>query len=247
MAMRAAPSRSRWSSRAFATASRMRFVDADFDTVTPAPAATTRRAPSGWSRPHGMHTSGTPHESPALTVPHPAWVTSSDAWGRTARWGTNGVTTVFAPGVSADVSSAGPAVSSARTGSSATAARTRRARSSWRMYVVLKLTTTSGRSSSAGHGEVHDSSLGSNAGPTKRTPSGSTARLAKSSSGAVKTRTRAAPRIWSTQLSTRARPRAVRSAFVAVVSGRHVRAPMRRTVAWNARPIPVLGHRMPSP
>ncbi len=133
VARRAAPSRSRRSSSAATTAARIRRGDADRGTMVPAPASATRRAPSGWSRPPGMHTRGTPHESAAFTVPHPAWVTTSEAWGNTERWGTNGVTTVFGPGLRPEVSSAGPAVSSTRASTPASASSTRRARSSCRM------------------------------------------------------------------------------------------------------------------
>jgi hypothetical protein len=41
-------------------------------TRTPAPAASTRAALSGWSRPSGMHSSGTPSARAALIVCQPA-------------------------------------------------------------------------------------------------------------------------------------------------------------------------------
>ena len=53
----------------------------------PTPAATTAAALAGWSRPSGMHTSGTPWRSAARIVPRPAWHTTTAAPGTTAACG----------------------------------------------------------------------------------------------------------------------------------------------------------------
>ena len=50
---------------------------------------------SGWSRPVGMHTIGTPATRPFITVPWPPWVTSTSAWASTSRCGAERTTVTF--------------------------------------------------------------------------------------------------------------------------------------------------------
>ena len=56
--------------------------------LTPAPASTTRRATSGWSRPNGTATTGTPAATDRVTMPNPAWQTTAEATGSTWPCGT---------------------------------------------------------------------------------------------------------------------------------------------------------------
>jgi hypothetical protein len=50
----------------------------------PAPACTTRAALSGWSRPSGATTSGTPAARALITVPCPPWVSTAEQYGSTS-------------------------------------------------------------------------------------------------------------------------------------------------------------------
>ena len=93
--------------------------------VTPAPRWTTRAALSAWSRPCGMTTTGTPAAKDRTRVPCPPWVTTSAASRSTAACEAAATTVAFAGARRADGSTAGPVVTTARTGRSASASTTR--------------------------------------------------------------------------------------------------------------------------
>ena len=86
-------------------------------TRTPAPSRSTRTVLSFWSRPIGMHTSGTPAASDFSTVPCPAWVTTTEASRSTRACGAVCRTSTFGPAWISAGSTARPVVSTARTGS----------------------------------------------------------------------------------------------------------------------------------
>src|SRR5439155_21456546 len=112
----------------------------------PAPACTTRAALSGWSRPSGATTSGTPAARALITVPCPPWVSTAEQDGSTSAWRTQRRTSTLAGARIVAGSTAGPVVTSPRTGSrpNASAARCSNS-SSWLITVLLRLARTGGR------------------------------------------------------------------------------------------------------
>jgi hypothetical protein len=126
----------------------------------------TRVAFSGWSRPIGITTIGTPAASAFITVPWPPWVTTAAACGSTAACGAASTTLTLPPAVNGGT--AGPVVTSPRTGSVPSAAAVRRSASPWSWYVELRPTSTSG--ASPGGSESSPAQSGSSSrGPTMRT------------------------------------------------------------------------------
>ena len=76
---------------------------------TPAPATWTLRATSGWSRPNGTATTGTPWARDFWVMPMPTWQTVQAARSRTGACGTNRSTRTFA-GTSIPEGSTSPVV-----------------------------------------------------------------------------------------------------------------------------------------
>ena len=123
----------------------------------PAPDATTRAATSGWSRPIGIATRGTPC---AKRLDHRPMPRMGDDRGRRARstWpcGAEATTVTFGGASTSSGATAGPVVTSPRTGS-ATERGPRRAPASttWSWYVELVPTSTSGSSPGGGVHSLH--------------------------------------------------------------------------------------------
>ena len=166
-ARRAAPAASDSSSSAPPIASRSFVAEARRPSLTPAPAATTRAALSFWSRPSGNADHRHPGGERGVDGAEPGVRDDEIRVGKNHARGarTRGPRRSAAPGSPPD-RGPGPVVTRPRTGSSPRAASVAPPRSRWSWKVVLKLASTSGRASSAGHGEVHsEAPRGGSTGP----------------------------------------------------------------------------------
>src|SRR5438105_5326467 len=102
-----------------------------------------------------MHTIGTPAASARSAVPWPQCVIASDACWRIAVCGAFATTTTFGAGdTTASAASAGPSVTSARTGSCASAATICPSADTWFWNVDDNPTSTIGSWLAAGQGGV---------------------------------------------------------------------------------------------
>ena len=133
---------------------------------TPAPVAAMRAAFAGWSPSTGRHTMGSPAANTFVIVLSPHCVITADTYGNTASWGTNVSTCTLAGMANVSLARAGPRVTTARTGRSPSASRTRCMTGPWPCGRVLRLTSTNGRSSSSSAGCHDPSEPGSRIAPT---------------------------------------------------------------------------------
>ena len=206
--------------------------------IRPAPSAWTCSALKNWSRPIGVHSSGTPRPSAAIVVPKPAWVITRDADGRISACGTYRTTCVLAPAFTDAGSIDGPVVTMARTGSCATASTHRCSRSAWPCSLVLRLTRTSGvdpsRTSTSSISQ--DSGGASSTGPMRSTLAASGTSGSNSFGSATIAYAQAS---WmSPSRLDRRQPSSARCAFAIAMPGANISTsgPPRKIVygVWNS-------------